>query len=40
MDYVAQSKQGLMLREEHEEKVFETTVLRKVIEPKREEITA
>jgi len=40
MDCVEQSKQGLMLREEYQLKVFETMVLRKVYEPKREEITA
>jgi hypothetical protein len=40
MDCVEQSKQGLMLREEHQLKVFEIMVLRKVYEPKKEEITA
>jgi hypothetical protein len=40
MDFVEQSKQGLMLREEHQLRVLETMVLRKVFEPKREEITA
>jgi len=40
MDCVEQSKQGLMIREEHQLKVFETMVLRKVFEPNREEITA
>ena len=40
MDCVEQLKQGLTLREEHQLKVFETMVLRKVFEPKKEEITA
>ena len=40
MDCVEQLKQGLTLREEHQLKVFETVVLRKVFDSKREEITA
>jgi hypothetical protein len=40
MDHVEKSKQGLTLREEHQLKVRETMVLRKVFEPKREEVTA
>jgi len=40
MDCVEQSKQELTLREEHQLKVSETIILRKVFEPKREEITA
>jgi len=40
MDCVEQLKQGLTLQEEHQLKVFETLVLRKVFEPKKEAITA
>jgi hypothetical protein len=40
MDCVEQSKQGLTLREEHQLKVFKTTALRSVFEPKRMEIIA
>jgi hypothetical protein len=40
MDCVEQSKQGLTLREEHQLKVFKTMALRRVFEPKREEIIA